>query len=691
VSGFFVTGGTLKPDASSYIQRPADDELFHGLLAGEYCTVLTTRQMGKSSLMARTALRLRQEGIHCATVDLQGKGENEPPPEQWYYGVIKQMAGGLGLSGDWAEWWKQQQLLLPAQRMTDFFADIVLRQISGRVVVFVDEVDWMIRLPFSDEFFAAIRSCFNRRATEAEFDRLSFVLLGSAAPAQLIKDSTRTPFNIGRGIELTDFTPREATTLAQPLGAAGEALLSRIFYWTDGHPYLTQMLCAKVIEKNQQIGTAELLVDDVVEEKLFSTSARLEENNLKFVGSRLTQGTRDIRKVLVVYRDVLRGKPVQDLPASPIYTSLRLSGVVKPNAERRLQVRNRIYHRVFDERWVSEKMPVDVRLPIAAIVLVLIGILGLLVYNIEKGGRSSMLVCGNNCAHYQDSDSLPAQPLQGTIRLAIGGDSRDDRSGVVPWAFQEARKRGAKAFIFLGDLELTPNEDELFLRKLNDLGGLPLYPAMGNHEVESFGFLRRDESKSRARVKTFKQRFIKVPVHFAPFEDEAAYSADLEDNVHFIALDNVSRRGGGFGTEQLNWLESDLKSASAARKVILVGMHKGLANNPVTSHAMDEDGAAAVKDSAAALALFQRYKVAAVFVSHSHMYAAYDQGGIEVRLTGGLGAPLVKGLFENEGGFHHFLLVDVPPGENKTRLPVEVVKFPGPPVRDDQDESKEVE
>ena len=157
-----------------------------------------------------------------------------------------------------------------------------------------------------------------------------------------------------------------------------------------------------------------------------------------------------------------------------------------------------------------------------------------------------------------------------------------------------------------------------------------------------------------------------------------------------IALDNVSRRGEGFGADQLRWLEEDLKTASAAKKVILVGMHKGLAHNPVTNHAMDEDGAAASKDSDTALAYFRKYK-ATVFVSHSHMYAAYNQDGVEVRLTGGLGAPLVKGLGPSEGGFHHFLLVDVPPGESTTALRVEVVKFTGKPSKDNEDESKEIE
>ena len=52
----------MSGDAASYVPRRADLELLDALSAGEFCYVLTSREMGKSSLMVRTAGKLRSEG-----------------------------------------------------------------------------------------------------------------------------------------------------------------------------------------------------------------------------------------------------------------------------------------------------------------------------------------------------------------------------------------------------------------------------------------------------------------------------------------------------------------------------------------------------------------------------------------------------------------------------------------------------
>jgi hypothetical protein len=65
----------------------------------------------------------------------------------------------------------------------------------------------------------------------------------------LIKSPQITPFNIGQDINLTDFTRREAAPLAKGLNVNGdlaEAILDRVFYWTDGQPYLTHKLCESI-------------------------------------------------------------------------------------------------------------------------------------------------------------------------------------------------------------------------------------------------------------------------------------------------------------------------------------------------------------------------------------------------------------------------------------------------------------
>src|SRR5215210_5029289 len=124
-TAFYVTGGTLRQDASSYVERQADADLYQGLTRGEFCYVLTARQMGKSSLMVRTAARLRQEGANAAILDLTVIGQNLTP-EQWYSGLLATLGEQLDQEPELWEYWQEHSHLSPLQRWIG-----ALRQLVG--------------------------------------------------------------------------------------------------------------------------------------------------------------------------------------------------------------------------------------------------------------------------------------------------------------------------------------------------------------------------------------------------------------------------------------------------------------------------------------------------------------------------------------------------------------------------------
>jgi WD40 repeat protein len=350
-------GGTLDPRQDIYIKRPQDDELLDLLSKGEYCNVLTSRQMGKSSAMRYASLRLLEAGVEVAEIDLAGiLGTSNVDMDQWYCGFLTHMARELDVRVDATDWWQERRNQTPSQRLQEFFRDVLIPAVDAAMVIFVDEIDVSLQLDFTDDFFTAIRAMYNQRGREPAYGKVTFCLVGVAQPNEFIRGKRTTPYNIGTPVELRDFRPDEddlgpLAALLDGRQESGDALLQAILSWTGGHPFLTTSLCQKCIDAEDCQTAAD--VDRIIASTYRSMeSVRRDTHFVSIV--RILDHMGGL-PALIKYRQIYKGKRELD-SVDRVKSCLKLSGLVRRDDSGYLVVRNRIYERVFDAEWMQSKI-----------------------------------------------------------------------------------------------------------------------------------------------------------------------------------------------------------------------------------------------------------------------------------------------------------------------------------------------
>ena len=356
-------GGQLNPRRHLYITRADLEERVYSLLAsGEYCNILSSRQFGKSSLMNKVGLRLRGEGVRVVAIDIAGNLGSPPDATSWYQGLVKQVSLQLKLDLDVQAWWAAATGITDNERLIEFFGVELFRGQDEPLVIFLDEIDHTLELPYTDDFFTAIRAMYNQRGANPAYERVCFCLVGVATPNELVKRRRTTAFNVGITVPLRDFDAAQddLSPLRDALagggaggGRDGETLLQAVLEWTGGHPFLTLQLCRDCLERDLGNPAA---VDAFARDRFASYGKVSAEDHFQLIARFLDERLSNQLSTLKLYQRITEGREVADSPARQVI-ELKLAGLVRRDSHGLLRVRNRIYQQVFDRDWVRSSKP----------------------------------------------------------------------------------------------------------------------------------------------------------------------------------------------------------------------------------------------------------------------------------------------------------------------------------------------
>jgi hypothetical protein len=241
VSGF-VTHGAVPLGDNHYVRRSFEDRVFLELTKRRWVLLLGPRQHGKTSGLGRLAVRLREQGLSAALVDLQLL-----PPLSNFLDLIKwfatqvraQVKSHILASGsskqapenpdlyEWLEW--------------------AVDGTTTDIALVIDEASGIHSPDLRNSFYGQFRAIANKRATDPQAQlakRLSCVFSGTFRPESLVAE-LNSPFNVCTRIETEGLGLAGIKELATFLKDKNLDLVStKTFEATAGQPFLTQVLLA---------------------------------------------------------------------------------------------------------------------------------------------------------------------------------------------------------------------------------------------------------------------------------------------------------------------------------------------------------------------------------------------------------------------------------------------------------------
>ncbi|WP_414755233.1 AAA-like domain-containing protein [Anabaena sp. CCY 9910] len=265
--------GTMECDSKFYVERSSDPIALEAIRRqGVTITIKGPRQMGKSSLLIRTADVAVNAGKRVAFLDFQLFDKATlNDADKFFRQFCSWLTDELEMADKVDDYW--QMPLGNSQRCTRYVGRYLLKDFGQPLVLAMDEVESVFDSEFRSDFFGMLRSWHNSRATTPIWKKLDLALVTSTEPYQLIDNLNQSPFNVGVVIDLEDFTAQQVAELnhrhGSPLNFNEERQLIALL---SGHPYLVRLALYTVA--SQRLSSNELFVNATADNGPFGNHLR---------------------------------------------------------------------------------------------------------------------------------------------------------------------------------------------------------------------------------------------------------------------------------------------------------------------------------------------------------------------------------------------------------------------------------
>lgn len=364
-----------------YVKRDADRQLQNIINdMGRPGYVLVSRQMGKTNLLLNAKREAESPNDIFVYVDLSNPFETAKACFENIIDTILEVNEDIlsSVANDIKSSRHNLDNIPPHKQHTTELRKII-KSITGKLVIILDEIDALTKTDYSDRIFSQIRSIYFTRVNFPELERLTYILSGVVEPSEIIKDSKISPFNIGQKIFLNDFIYEEFIEFTKKANLNLEdEILEHIFKWSNGNPRITWDICAE-IENLQSNEISKTNIDEIIKNLYLTTYDKPPIDNIR----ELIKADSELRNAIVEI-EYKKGEQISDRVKSKLY----LSGIIN-YTNGSVKVKNEVIRQAINLDWINS-LEEDEK--------------GILIIATENYSRGEYAACLSNFEKYLESE-----------------------------------------------------------------------------------------------------------------------------------------------------------------------------------------------------------------------------------------------------------------------------------------------